>query len=53
MRALETLGLLDPAQSLMVGGIAEMLRDPARPDALRAEVELAAGSVTVNGRRFR
>lgn len=53
LRALETVGLLDPVQSMLVMDVAEHLRDPADIDSLRAEVELAAGTLVVNGQRYR
>jgi hypothetical protein len=53
LRALETVGLLDPVQTLLVAEVAAALKDPARDDALRAEVEMSGGSLVVNGRRYR
>ena len=53
LRALETLGILDPMQSVLVAEVAAALKDPDGADALRAEVELSRGGVVVNGRRYR
>lgn len=53
LRALETVGVLDPLQSMLVAEVASGLRDPDVADALRAEVELSRGGVVVNGRRYR
>lgn len=51
--ALESLGLLDPAQSMQVADVARQLRDPADPDTLRADLQMDGGGVVVNGQRFR
>lgn len=53
LRALETLGLLDPLQSMLVADVASALQDPDGDDALRADVELSRGGLVVNGRRYR
>jgi hypothetical protein len=53
LRALETLGIIDPMQSVLVAEVAAALKDPDGSDALRAEVELSRGGVVVNGRRYR
>lgn len=51
--ALESIGALDPAQSMQVTDVARRLLDPADPEALAAELEMDGGSVVVNGQRFR
>ena len=53
LRALETTGVLDPVQSMLVAEVAASLRDPAGGDGLRAEVEMSRGGLVVNGRRYR
>lgn len=53
LEAARRLAGLDPLQALSLAAMAETLRDPGNPDALRADIAFSEGTVSVNGQRLR